>query len=533
MAAAENNTTSLDPGDRFQRLVEMTKAIPWELDLDTFGFTYVGPRAEAILGFPVEDWYQPDFWLNQLHPDDAAWAPGFCQDAMRRGADHEFEYRMYTADRRLIWIRDDVTVNKDKDGKPLSLQGFMFDISEQKIAENVMRSLARSGNLEQPEFYNRSVEQLAQVYGAKFSFIGLLNEDKQSVQTLAVWGDGELLDNFDYDLEGTPCKDVLDFSKELIPRDASKIYSSDKMLVDMGIDSYYGAPLIGSDNTLLGLVSVMDVKPMQLSVWSEPVLGVFASRIAVEMERQIATENLHRLNLSLERRVAERTEELQKTVSEMQTFCYSVSHDLRAPLRSINGYAHFVLEDCWDRLDESGRDYMGRIAGSTKKMAELIDDMLDLSRVSRAQLEPQQVSLASLARSAFSRCQQGNPQREVTFINKSRQTVRGDAKLLGILFDNLIENAWKYTGKTSNPTIEFDSFKQDSRHVYFIKDNGAGFDMRYANKLFQPFQRLHDNSEFEGNGIGLATVRRIVERHGGDIWAEASVGAGARFCFTL
>lgn len=283
----------VDSGRQYQRLLESTRAVPWEVDLSTWCFTYVGPQIEDILGYSPEVWKEPKFWVNHIHPDDVDWASNFCIDATARGEDHEFEYRMITSDNRVIWVRDIVNVVVDDKGEPVALQGYLFDITERKQVELIMNSLAAAGSSgDVSEFYRMCVQNLAEAYGAKFAFIGLLKEDRQHVRTQAVWAGDRIVDNFEYSLEGTPCKDILDQTKEIIPTGASTLYADDEMLVQMGIDSYFGAPLISSDGETIGLVSVMDTKPLEVSNWTSPILGVFASRILVETERYNATRKL-------------------------------------------------------------------------------------------------------------------------------------------------------------------------------------------------------------------------------------------------
>jgi PAS domain S-box-containing protein len=219
---------------------------------------------------------------------------------------------------------------------------------------------------------------------------------------------------------------------------------------------------------------------------------------------------------------------------ELEAFSYSVAHDLRAPLRAINGYAMSLVEDLADKLDGDSKMYLERIGASAERMGQLIDALLSLARVSRTNMKREAVDLAYLARSTVAQLRAGDPARVVEFVVTGEARASGDAQLVRALLENLLGNAWKFTSKQAAARIEFGCEKADSRApVFFVRDNGAGFDMAYAEKLFAPFQRLHTTDEFPGTGIGLATVHRIVERHGGRIWAEGASGAGAVFRFTL
>jgi PAS domain S-box-containing protein len=218
---------------------------------------------------------------------------------------------------------------------------------------------------------------------------------------------------------------------------------------------------------------------------------------------------------------------------ELESFSYSVAHDLRAPLRAIEGFSQALLEDHGPALDPTGQDYLARIRAAARRMSGLIDDLLALSRVSRAELRREHVDLSALARAAVTTLETADPARRVDVTIAPGLAAVGDPKLLAIVLDNLIGNAWKFTQRTDPARIEVAARDQDGRRVYFVRDNGAGFDQAYADKLFGVFQRLHSAADFPGTGIGLATVKRIIERHGGRVWAEGVAGQGATFSFTL
>jgi DNA-binding response OmpR family regulator len=226
-------------------------------------------------------------------------------------------------------------------------------------------------------------------------------------------------------------------------------------------------------------------------------------------------------------------EELERKNGELESFSYSVSHDLRAPLRSIDGFSRLLLQDCADKLDKKGQDYVRRVCESAQRMGELIDDLLLLSRVSRAELRRDPIDLSSIARGVAAELQARDPARQAAFSVTNHLVAEADAGLMRVVFENLLGNAWKFTAKISGAKIEVGTERQRGGAVFFVRDNGAGFDMKYAESLFRPFQRLHGESDFPGTGIGLATVHRIIDRHGGRIWAEAVVHRGAAFYFTV
>ena len=258
-----------------------------------------------------------------------------------------------------------------------------------------------------------------------------------------------------------------------------------------------------------------------------------------ERSAEIVTLNseLTSLNADLEGRVEQRTRELAVSNQELEAFSYSVSHDLRAPLRTIDGFSLALMEDFSDKLNDEGRDYIARVRNGVQRMGTLIDALLQLSRVTRTEVQRERIDLSQLAMLVFNEIQASTPERDILFLSQPGLLVQADPRLLRIALENLIGNAYKFTSRTEGAKIEFGSMpgrdQHDGQTVYFIRDNGAGFDMQYVDRLFTAFQRLHGDRDFKGSGIGLATVSRIIRRHHGSIWAESDLGHGATFYFTL
>lgn len=257
------------------------------------------------------------------------------------------------------------------------------------------------------------------------------------------------------------------------------------------------------------------------------------SGIAAYLIMRVRDDARHKVEL--EQEVAERTEALKNANKELESFSYSVSHDLRAPLRSIDGFSRILLDDCADKLDPENAGHLRRIRTATQRMGNLIDDLLTLSKVTRSEMTRSNVDVSALAQMVVDDLRTMYPERNVAVEIQPGITAVADPALLRVAFENLISNSWKFTGKTADARVEFGAREevQPRRRVYFIRDNGAGFDDRYMNKLFGAFQRLHSADEFPGTGIGLATVQRVVGRHGGQVWAESKVDKGATFYFTL
>jgi signal transduction histidine kinase len=292
------------------------------------------------------------------------------------------------------------------------------------------------------------------------------------------------------------------------------------------------APIVSDDE--VGLMaqsfnSMLDVVERRTSD-----LEAANAELGREVEARAAAQGeILRLNAELEETVRRRTEQLTVAVQELESFCYSVSHDLRAPLRAIHGFSQALAGDFSEALPEQAHRFLSRIMASAARMEQLIEDLLNLSKVHRSDLSRQRVDVSQLVREVAASVRAAEPARTVEIEIWNDLEAFADARLLRTALENLLGNAWKFTSKAKHARIEIGSMSADEKKVFYVRDNGAGFDMRYASKLFGVFQRLHRMDEFPGTGIGLATVARIVARHGGRIWAEGRVGQGAAFYFTL
>jgi light-regulated signal transduction histidine kinase (bacteriophytochrome) len=271
--------------------------------------------------------------------------------------------------------------------------------------------------------------------------------------------------------------------------------------------------------------------PVEISLSPLEIEGELLVSAAIRdaTQRKLFEADIQKLNEDLRQRAAQ----LETANKELESFSYSVSHDLRAPLRAIDGFSHAILEDYSEQLPPDALGHLERIRNATKRMAQLIDDLLELSRLSRTTLQPRFFNISKMVEEIFNSFQTTAPEREATLVAESDLMTEADPRLIHIVLENLIGNAWKFTSKQKQTIIEFGQTSKAAERTFFIRDNGVGFDMAYIDKLFGVFQRLHAASEFPGTGVGLATVKRIINIHGGRIWAESSEGKGATFYFTL
>ena len=306
-----------------------------------------------------------------------------------------------------------------------------------------------------------------------------------------------------------------------------------ELLSTSGMSAILAIPLV-SEGEVIGSLFIYMLGAE--NIWAgdlEALLKIIGDIIINALERKRAEESIHQLNEGLELRVIQRTRQLEAANKELESFAYSVSHDLRAPLRAIDGFSLALIEDYGNDLDDTAKNFLHRLRTASQRMGQIIDDLLKLSRVTRSEMAHHPVNLSDLVRDAFTELQETDPDRKVTFVIKPDLKALGDEHLLHIMLVNLCNNAWKFSSKKEQALIEFGCFTEGDTVVFFMRDDGTGFDMAYKDKLFGTFQRLHTNQEFEGTGIGLATVKRIVLRHGGRVWAEGEVDRGATLYFTL
>ncbi len=468
----------------------------WNMQTDTYD--YVSPSVESLTGYLPEQYMGMDRATASamVHPDDlSALLDGFRESEETGKAEAEYRQRVKSGDYK--WLSNHMSVVKDSSGRPLYRISNIRDMtgrrqSEEALAQAVQRLSAHMDN-----------SPLAVVeFDAQFR----VTRWSKEAERMFGWTCEEIIGRSISEVKWVYDDDIVKvaqvtegFLTMTQPRGLSvnRNYRKDGSVIWC---EWYNSSICDSSGNLTSVLSqVLDIT-----------------------DRKKAEEDL-----------SQYARDLEAANRELEAFSYSVSHDLRAPLRAIEGFSEVVLADYEERLDENGRAHLKRIVRASARMSQLIEDLLRLSRVGRMDFENEKVSLSRMVKSIGERLAVQNPGRLVEFIIAPKVEARGDRRLLDILLRNLVENAWKFSEKRKPARIEFGVGSERSGKVYFVRDNGVGFDMKYADQLFKPFHRLHSERDFSGSGIGLALAHRIVARHGGRLWAESEPDKGATFFFTL
>ncbi len=378
------------------------------------------------------------------------------------------------------------------------------------------------------EFYNSIIQSMAGIIAADYTFIGRFDTSYTRARTLALCSGTDLVDNFEYELSGTPCAKVAEESTCIYPNHVCDRFPLDQLLVDMNVQGYIGAPLLNRQHQVIGLVVALYKDEIKRPDFVSGIFELFAGRIAAEIENTEATDTLDELNRTLEAKVLQRTEALTQVNDELKSFSYSLSHDLREPLRAMSCLMSILRDKYIIQLPEKALAYFDDVDNACSHMSGIIEDMLKLSKLSEQALNLAPVDVTALSWEIVERLRQSNPNRKVAVDIDSGISLFSDLSLIKILLENLIGNAWKYTSKLKHAKISIKHENQELFTNLIILDNGAGFAMKEAEDIFQPFNRLHSGSEFQGSGVGLSTVKRVVDRHNAKISIESAVNCGAQ-----
>ncbi|MDH5391788.1 MAG: transporter substrate-binding protein [Gammaproteobacteria bacterium] len=429
-------------------------------------------------------------------------------------------------------------------GEILGYLGIIRDVSERNQIDAIFRSLATGASgLKFDAFINDALYRLTEIYKSPFAFVGQLLTDGKHVKTLAVYANGRIVDNFEYALKGSPCQDVMDHKKEIIPKDASKLYAGDKLLVDMQIESYFGLPLIASDNSVIGILSIMDTRPVEVSDWARSILEVFATRIAVELEREISNRELRQHREHLQELVELRTtdlimarDEAEKANAAKSEFLSHMSHELRTPMNAILGFGQLLEMDS-DTFDETHKANIQEILDAGGHLLTLINEVLDLSRIESGKLDMlmKDIAVDEVLSQCLKLVASHADERQIEIIDHlsgNGYHVKADLTRLKQVFVNLLSNAIKYNRSQGAVTLDAELTENNYLRIS-VSDNGEGISKQDIDKLFKPFERLNVVDNVEGTGIGLVITKHLVGLMGGNIGVKSEPGNGSVFWIEL
>lgn len=470
----------------------------WELDLVTNTLTWSDEIFKIFGCNPCEFGATYEAFLNFIHPEDREFVNNSYLKHIKTKVPYNIVHRILLSGNEIKYVNERCKSEFDAQGKPIRSVGTVADITEKIKSEEILHRT------------QYSIDNIAD---------SIFWIDKSA---RFIFANQAACRNLEYSIDELLALTVFDIDPEFLQDNWEEHWNTIFLKDSFTIETVH-------------CTKTGQRYPVEVTTNKVEFGGVmFNCAIARDIsERKKAEEKIRKINIELEQRVAKRTLQLEAANKELETFAYSVSHDLRAPLRSIGGFSQILLEEYLHKLDAQGQDYLSRVHNGAQHMSELIDDMLTLSKVTRSEMNIREFNLSIIVHEIANELNNSDKKRKVECIIQDNVFADADERLIRIALENLLDNAWKFTSKKPVARIEFGMMKKEGSNSYFIRDNGAGFDMKYAQKLFGAFQRLHDVSDFPGTGIGLATVQRIINRHGGKVWAEGEVGKGATLYFTL
>lgn len=532
--------------EQYRVLTENIKDVVWIIDTETFFYRYISPSVEKLSGFTAEEILQKpvDFAFKQEDADNFKKTIQKRAEALVSGeeAPNRFyidEMEQPCKDGSMVWTEAVTTYYFNSVNGHVEIRGVSRDISERKQYEATLR---------ESEIYFRQLYEQAPLGYQSLDIDGKIIEVNQAwLEQLGYRREDVIGRSFgDFLVEGQVPLFKNNFSRfkssgtahvtfDLVRNDHSTVtYQIDGSVRHDKWGNFKQTQCILTDLTERRkaenkLLAVQEELQRLLAVSDQSRLAL----LSVIEDHKTMEEQILKLNTELEQRVLDRTAQLEVANKELEAFAYSVSHDLRAPLRAMDGFSSALIMDYESKLDEQGRHYLARIKEASQRMGQLIEDLLNLSRVTRRSFNRERVDLSALVSEVSRELQANEPERNAVIEIEEGIFVQADNHLIRIAMVNLLDNAFKFTAKQKETQIKFGIKKIDDKIVFFVSDNGVGFNMEYAGKLFSPFQRLHTMKDFPGTGVGLVTVQRIIARHGGRIWTEAKEGQGAVFYFTL
>jgi PAS domain S-box-containing protein len=499
--------TFIKSEERLRLSQKAARVISWDWDIKTGELNWLGDIKEIFGNIATKDIATFEKFMDFIHADDQKVISNKLEYCISNKKEFWVEHRIIKNDGSLCWVEEIGKIQYDKNEKPRKLVGITHDITREKRWEELQNKLNQEIHKERDllKIIMENTDAQLAYLDPHFNFIDV----NSSYAEHSGFTKEEIIGKNHFDLFPNEENKAI-FEKVKETKEKTEFEAKPFQLPHSNEISYWNwslNPILNKRNQVNGFVlSLIDVTEIKKN-----------------------EEQIKQLNNSL----MKRTTELAVTNNELEAFTYSASHDLQAPLRSISGFSEIMLEDYEDNLDDQGKDYLHRICKAISKMSQLINDLLKLSRISRAEMKKEPVNISELTEEIITEYKKKEPTRTISIDVEPNIVADGDKNLLRIVLNNLIGNSWKFTKNQTNPKISFGKTKKEGNTVYYVQDNGAGFDEDYADKLFVPFQRLHDEQEFPGSGIGLPLVARIIHRHNGEIWANGEVGKGATFYFSL